>query len=131
MKLELKHLAPYLPYKLKMQTKNGSIYELNIKELALFNLSDSLMYNHKPILRPLSDLINKDDYPYLISEFIDECHGNCDAYDEWLQIYIDNPEQSRILQAPYEVIIELFANRFDVFGLINEGLAIDINTLKS
>ena len=57
MKLELKHLAPYLPYELKYFFK-GSVQEIRTLEsgdlgkimLEWFNESK------KPILRPLSDL---------------------------------------------------------------------------
>ena len=64
-KLELKHLAPYLPYGLKMiLEKSGDIRELNglfidLGELRFhFNVINrgQRLWNYKPILRPLSDL---------------------------------------------------------------------------
>lgn len=55
MKLELKHLAAYLPYELKMY------YEtlLGVKRhwiLRCGTISEAIVYQNKPILRPLSDL---------------------------------------------------------------------------
>lgn len=53
MKLELKHLAPYLPYGLKLVYLDGSIRDLIYLDLQ--SLSRIGIYC-KPILRPLSDL---------------------------------------------------------------------------
>ena len=59
MKLELKHLAPYLPYELQMycETMNGC--ETFKWTLQPNNIDDVLGFQNKPILRPLSDLQKK------------------------------------------------------------------------
>jgi hypothetical protein len=85
-KLELKHLAPYLPYGLN-GIYNGKRVDFNSDNIYTFTL------NAKPIFKPLpfKDFTSRD---Y--------------TYNEW---------------------IFFFKGHFDVFGLIEKGLAIDINTL--
>ena len=59
MKLELKHLAPYLPYGLKIQGKGGRVETLGIEvgmTAKTINCAAILYYGYKPILRPLTDL---------------------------------------------------------------------------
>ncbi len=108
-KLELKHLAPYLPYGLKGLGKypNGddNIREINISNVMAYVDND---INSKPILRPLSDLTN---YKGIFHnwEYIINTELSCDiTWYEWEA---------------------LFEHHFDVFGLIEKGLAIDKNTL--
>ena len=38
-------------------------------------------------------------------------------------------EYDTVLYLPYNIVSKLFENHFDVFGLIEKGLAIDINTI--
>jgi hypothetical protein len=111
MKLELKHLAPYLPYELKYFFK-GSVQEVRTLEpedlgevmLEWFNQSK------KPILRPLSDLT--EDYAnfwnYSFRDF------------KWAII---NKEVSVLCWH------DLLSKHYDVFGLIEKGLAIDKKTI--
>ena len=128
MKLELKHLAPYLPYGLNMDISHTeyAIKEAEsknrLKECKLVGINSSaefatlccitnikqhnngILYlsivTPKPILRPLSEI---DDDEENTPETISKC---CYSYVE-----------------------ALFENHFDVFGLIEKGLAIDINTI--
>ncbi|AGO47431.1 hypothetical protein Phi19:3_gp027 [Cellulophaga phage phi19:3] len=62
-KLELKHLAPYLPFELKIKSGKNVVrelsemskaYDLPRKYTHLYNVINGI--GHKPILRPLSDL---------------------------------------------------------------------------
>lgn len=131
MKLEIKHLAPYLPYKLKLMLSeshnanngihkfsglsyekadghNPSEYVIRCHDLNYcFSLSDDV----KPILRRLELLTEHDldNSPYLTFNDLKEdiLNGNC----------------------PYWIWIDKVEKHFDVFGLIDAGLAIDINTL--
>jgi hypothetical protein len=152
MKLELKHLAPYLPYGLKVQGvkhrekfNNSSNYLLNglalqdcgnakyefihKGELIFAMVSDK---NWKPILRPLSDLtkeitVNGEDFvPYEHHIFIEAMTAN--EYLEYLCEAKADLSEDRLL--PYSIVHLLFEWHFDVFGLIDKGLAIDINTLN-
>ena len=114
MKLELKHLAPYLPYGLQFLKYNQihllSKLDYTDNELWLVNYGFLGINSNitKPILRPLSDLTED---LLCIS---------------WIEHIRDN---GLCTECPYEVWKVLFKNHFDVFGLIEKGLAIDINTI--
>ena len=43
----------------------------------------------------------------IIEKLVKESLQHCDAYDEWLEIFIDNPIPERLYQAPYEIIVSL------------------------
>ena len=122
-KLELKHLAPYLPYGLKIQGQtHGEIVELSCVTETSVNIKDrnfaygmwSDIFDIKPILRPLSDLkVRKD------------------TYGEYNWEYpLEFKQDIKHGQASYDCMVNLFKEHIDVFGLIEKGLAIDINTLK-
>tara|TARA_R110000772_G_C13017270_1_gene410128 strand:- start:55 stop:450 length:396 start_codon:yes stop_codon:yes gene_type:complete len=130
MKLELKHLAPYLPYGLKYNNiKNNNTYtmrsistEINMVD---FGWGDAMELNEvKPILRPLSDLTKE------IKHDGDKFTPCTDYYylkDELEEL--STLDSSYIRYTRYNVVKVLFELHFDVFGLIEKGLAIDINTL--
>lgn len=109
MKLELKHLAPYLPYGLKV----SSIHTLNA-ENGIGNINHIVRAvnkgkkQYRPILRPLSDLTK----------------------EEYRCLFYGNPLDYKIDELPYKTFIKLLEWHFDVFHLIPQGLAIDINTLQ-
>lgn len=130
-KLELRHLAPYLPYGLKLQIPKTLVCNLDLTfaekrhvieynhlcELTpwimfVFNYNGFFGNEAKPILRPLSDL-TKD--KSISSESV----------------------QRELTLLGYDVSILSFQwhewlceNHYDVFGLIEKNLAIDINTIK-
>ena len=113
MKLELKHLAPYLPYGLRLQINvfdqalvDGIMVGVNSKEIEFSEIrktiTDSFVYDLCiPILLPLSDINDGEENTV---ESISKC---CYSYVQYL-----------------------ISNHFDVFGLIEKGLAIDKNTLS-
>lgn len=152
MKLELKHLAPYLPYGLKLEYtfhvlsdefkiigRLSSIDNSEISKPIILKITDA-EFRHKtgllcfinqckPILRPLSDLtkeieVNGEKFaPFKWFNFI-----NSDIDFETQIIALSN--DIRWLDSTYYGIIEkLFEWHFDIFGLIEKGLAIDINSL--
>ena len=131
MKLETKHLAPYLPYKLK------GIYEMSSKQkqetlqaidtLGKCRTDEDLRWFEikmfKPILQPLFN-DNFDYTIFLMDNFPEE---------KWADAYNDIMNGVgfgvKIEQIPYELHEFLFENHFDVFGLIEKGLAISYNEL--
>ncbi|MCL7987674.1 hypothetical protein M8998_06965 [Sphingobacterium sp. lm-10] len=137
-KLTLEHLAPYLPYGLKVKAVLG-IRKLKRLEIGTdhffgityFQDSKKITLPHikcKPILRPLSDLtidwfkenIDQDLEGFRINCEPDKNHFSvevCDKVIGWTAI-------------SYEEYRLFFKDNIDVFGLIDAGLAIDINTLK-
>lgn len=160
MKLELKHLAVYLPYGLKCQYEgilNGREMSRQRKEYARENdpfpnweyfepvaeikglkiaplttirvfkkywMATCGVSNHgqkvfysgtglTPILRPLSDLTKEELIEQGFSSHID---------------YLTQQKQDH-LKAPFFMVQYLLSKHFDIFGLIENGLAIDINTI--
>ena len=134
MKLETKHLAPYLPYNLKCEVLNSG-QEKEIGEMiAVYNDGSACFGNIvesekgfeyiKPILQPLFN-DNFDYTIFLMDNFPEEKWA--DAYNG---IMNGVGFGVKIEQIPYELHEFLFENHIDVFGLIEKGLAIDINTLS-
>ena len=147
-KLELKHLAPYLPYNLKVFDD----YYSEIRYLAALAFSDcgivkqlhypsqTREYNEiKPILHPLSDLTKEIEHNGEKFKPFDELSNflyitEKDNFDTVLsaRLWVETMILYRpdCLTLPFNVVQKLFEWHFDVFGLIKDGLAIDINTLK-
>lgn len=133
-KLKLKHLAPYLPYGITFKGKRkGWVHYCNdIMHLCIDDLKDKFD-EIKPILRPLTDIYNLieiDGDLFTPHEQYDELFGPNDDY----LFEVMNKENGICIEdipnLPYYVIEWLISLHFDVFGLIEKGLAIDINTLK-
>jgi len=119
-KLELKHLAPYLLYGLKLQW-----IDLNEVVMSADTIQVAINQNIKPILRHLSDLPKhtdtNSDYVYFFGEIngIDGM-GQAEAIARGI---------ISIRELDYGTVGCLLEHHYDVFGLIDKGLAIDINTL--
>lgn len=138
--LELKHLAPYLPYGLTFywESLDGSDKK-HPWVLKPENIAFAIDMQNKPILRPLSDLtkeievngekfvpidiIRKEDKDWFCIEGDEYILREDIGGGGWIG-YIT------IERIPYWIIQQLFEWHFDVFGLIYKGLAIDINKLK-
>jgi hypothetical protein len=129
MKLELKHLAGYLPYKLKGIMYYGGCVREDV-ELGLMDIPVWLngSYPIKPILRPLSDL-TKDEFFDLHMDLCEElgvfsCEHLLLALQDNLK-YAFNTQHLNILEE------FMNKNHFDwKYNLIENYLAIDINTLE-
>ena len=127
MKLEFKHLASYLPYELKgfctddlqgVEIMNGL---QKISDSCIEVISDKepmdLVY-FKPILFPLSSLTKED-----VKNFYQFNNDDFKSIDlkEWaedLMFFIKTKEPFQLSQFEY-----LLSKKFDVFGLIEAGLA--------
>jgi len=132
-KLKLEHLAPYLPYGLKCWSTTiilNSETENRIYEMGLISLRGVLKGTGIPILRPLSDLTKEiavNGKTFVPKELLEARYYTLDLYKQCDRII----EDSRwINQCDYLLIQHLLEWHFDVFGLIEKGLAIDINTLN-
>jgi hypothetical protein len=171
MKLELKHLAPYLPYEL-----NGIVeYSEDDKQIIKLHTEDGQNnvvgiadwfrgYTCKPILRPLSDLtkeieVNGEKFVPIVELAkknsyygINEVKKVFVSADCYCVRYLDNKNIERQFEycngenknffiycvwnelrcdcynvlSLYQYLLE---QHFDIFGLIEKGLAIDINSL--
>ncbi|MCW3784912.1 hypothetical protein [Plebeiibacterium sediminum] len=136
-KLQLKHLAPYLPHNIKIQSQYGYgdyDYKGRITTMGVFNIEMVNGEKWKPILRPLSDLtkeivINGEAFMPL-NEMNKTLQCASSIRDG--RLAIDVRLFSTIIISSgkyYDCIQKLFEWHFDVFGLIKSGLAIDINTI--
>jgi hypothetical protein len=162
MKLELKHITPYLPYGLNFQCVDIESQEYEELPFVGINISngfekllisnqeieiDELDVNeyevYKPILRPLSYLtkeIEVNGEKFVPSERIDTHFLQINGFQskiKYCKSEIGNIDlleikgiSCGILSVDYWIIQQLFEWHFDVFGLIKQGLAIDINTLE-
>lgn len=162
MKLELKHLSPYLPYGLKVTNRNGKTARINGINWELDGHSRSpvsLMFeglpksfghenldNLKPLLRPLSDLTKEIDMNgerFVPMNRLTEIFGGRDIKFDGKCFYVTREtasfEEHKTVNkqdvipthfSQYDAFQKLFEWHFDVFGLIENGLAIDINTIN-
>lgn len=134
MKLKIKHISPYLPYGLKCQTTDKGkivISELNAaysdNSYTFMNIveSEKGFNDIKPLLKPMSSLNRT-----YVSELakliisIDEKY-TIDVAGKMVESFKSKP-----LNMPYVIVQKLFEWHFDVFGLIEKGLAIDIGNQK-
>tara|TARA_R110000782_G_scaffold70402_2_gene141445 strand:+ start:497 stop:859 length:363 start_codon:yes stop_codon:yes gene_type:complete len=120
MKLERKHLASYFPYELSYQDSKGNVKIMKSLDLVInmvdFGHGDAKEFKEiKPILRPLSDLTNefKDDFRFTERAIAIHKYG----LNNWVG------------GLRFDIVEFLFKNHYDVFGLIEKGLAIDKNTI--
>jgi hypothetical protein len=124
MKLELKHLQPY-PSTLKIECEGiycrfeGIDFDNDSVILERINVP---LDEIKLILRPLSDLTKKD------NTLIDSWKKQ-DSFGSFFRKFEDIT-LDRIPVLEYRIIVSLLQNHYDIFGLIEKGLAIDINTIK-
>ena len=176
MKLELKHIAPYLPYGVKCQAMGervdndddespakistvSGIYTDSYGEVFIEAMYDGDKFDiffetdFFPILLPMSDLYkpldngnmplveltkiayaNHKDFR-LVKDRVELTSGGLTFYKfYWYDngfVTIYSPDGiGRIIPNQLQLFEYLFEHHFDVYGLIEKGLAIDINTLK-
>ena len=141
-KLELKHIAPYLPYGLEVQTGKSVWLLTNISSEGFTRVLISGVSNleHvtdiKPILRPMSDLFKLIDWdnnsnPYMLGRKMGLIQitedGNPLIVEE---LYAEQCESPGVCLDARYCNWWLFEHHFDVFGLLEKGLAIDKNTIE-
>ena len=139
MELELKHLAPYLPYGLKWTLQE-------LKEFTMSGITKETLYTEDgtvlnwqkgefpqalfPILRPLSDLTKEIEVNGVFVNIPKQLHIMGLRIDGLSAFGIEQYIIKNPLKVDYWAMQNLLELHFDVFGLIERGLAIDINTLK-
>lgn len=126
MKLELKYLAPYLPYGLKVKHASRLGY---IKKEATLTISDYAWLKNQAYLKPLLKPLSQFEYDHIIQ--VKEHLGLgqwCDHYDQYFDAWFDDAESvsKLVLQCPYEIMQFFLECHFDVFGLIDAGLATEL-----
>lgn len=138
MELEVKHLAPYLPYEIEalnlfdeknkiIGLKNETYFIENGNTYAYGDIRDCI-----PIFKPISDL------SILVIEEFEKYDGkrNGKANDEIINLFCEENGVDEIIEnielksLPYECIEYMFKNHYDFFGLIEKGLAVSIHDVK-
>lgn len=136
MKLTIEHLAPFLPYGLKIIAKQNEIYSSTNVYILQGIVNENLYLSEltyptdlflcKPLLRPLSDL-----YSSMFTELVENNDFKFDRRNGWgTDLTVDGNTSHWEFKGNYRTLSKLFKHHFDVFGLIEQGLAIDINTVK-
>ena len=118
-----------LPYGLKAiyTPLNEPIVDFSTSRYTMFVNKE---YDYKPILRPLSELEQ-----ILLFEF-EKYHQNIDCNNEIIELFCeehiktsDLVSEINIESLPFDTVIWMIKNHFDIAGLIEKGEAIDVNTL--
>ena len=142
MKISEKHIAPYLPYGLCFQCidiESGEYEELPLtaliltdgrQDLTIGNLEvdiDDLFANEYeafyPILRPISCLLDED-YREVFNSRFPHVPFDFNSFSD-LASAISN--KAFLLDLPFDLMLWLIERHFDIFGLIPQNLAVDIN----
>jgi len=127
-KLTLKELAPYLPYKLRVMAWGKEKIIITFAEANSIGIDTVILERFKPILRPLSDLTKEIGH-----------NGEKFVPDQELQKYVDanngllkykKQDVYDLASCEYWIVEKLFEWKFDTHGLIEAGLAIDVNKLS-
>ena len=148
MELELKHLSAYLPYELSVLSGDSKVeymlirvdskgtyhreVELSKKDVRYYQ--QNIKYC-KPVLRPLSDLFklgnDLSEMPNHIKpiEFLENYSDTDFERDFISEMYNPDFLKEKIKYAPSTILQKLTEWHFDIFGLIDAGLAVDINCL--
>lgn len=136
MKTELtsKRLAPYLPYRLNTDKGILSLLEVNYCECKKAMLATRFSIESiKPILRPISDItkeIEVNGEKFVPIDFIvDNFHISIAKNSPKDEFLIDCKIGS-VLKHSYNIIQKLLEWHFDIFGLIEQDLAISIHDFK-
>jgi hypothetical protein len=144
MKLELKHIAPYAAFGLKVQVNYSNekpfvtdLIGLNYQDETATLIEDSGSEEHgisciKPILKSMDSFWKSEDWkemestlnPYMGAELKD--HRGDSVYGRFHFKFV-----GVTYPVTYEFYQELFARHYDSFGLIEKGLAVDINTIDN
>ena len=127
MKLELKHLSTYLPYKLTLMVDGIECrmegFDLHTENTVIAERTYYLFEEIKPILRPFTDLTDKKAISILGFDKIDD-----EGYKQIYNLMRYGHEYTDCTR--WDILDPLIEWKYDIFGLIDEGLAIDINTIK-
>lgn len=142
MKLELKQIAPYLPYELKIFWHKDSLPVWDV--MNMYNIDKVIAIagkyededRWKPILRPLSELTKEIEINGVkfipVNEILRIFNKSLNHLSTDYQLKALRKFEQEVItkELPYSYISMLIEWHFDIFGLIEKGLAIDINTLK-
>ena len=150
-------LAPYLPYGLKAEMLDHKIDYVGqvidgitgvylLKDIWHFETrhgSRPSIDRTKPILHPLSDLkkpiwhegkefVPVEEIRRILIE-IDGRHYHFDysGHDGFVHRLVFDGIEMGVLALPFHIVQKLYELKFDIHGLIDKGLAVEVNTLDT
>ena len=135
MKLELKHLSAYFPYSLRFIHNNEGVDIVTNINLKITNRRLSKTNDVKLLLRPLSDLtkeieVNGEKF-FPIERLRSEFSNIYFEIGILNSLVIKGKNENFIIYSSTILINEKLCEwHFDISGLIDAGLAVDINTVK-
>ena len=135
--IEAKNLIPYLPYSLKveMEGKKCNVAWMSTKNIAVHRpggIGDYkkiawkyASHNIKPILKPLSKLREIKDQINDANEFYDDVKISRNGKDLRFRGVGMLDDFYNVDELPYNIMQVILSNKYDVFGLIEKGLAVE------
>lgn len=137
-KLTLEHLAPYLPYGLKYvspEYKAISMFDISKGETvetmsAISMVAMTKINKYKPLLYPISKLTQEIEHngkKFIPIDSINNLYPEYPLFIEDNSIFITDSCDLNMLEIHevYKLYQKLFEWHFDIFGLIEKGLAIE------
>ena len=131
-KLTIEHLSPYLPYGLKIYVPDykyeREIYQLSENALITKYFGKKIYFEDiKPILRPIQGVEQYFENLYGCVEHQDvNDYFDVDFLKSHDNIEIDEIQFLKVEELPFGTLKVLLKHHFDVFGLIEKGLAIPV-----
>ena len=121
----LKCITQYLPYGFQAQVKiNGKTQIMTVMYYHVWEYIKKPI-EAKPILRPISDLFK---YPEMFEAVLDEFSEY--ELESLRNSYIDFKCNNKFDHISYSSVMTLIKNHFDIFDLIELGLAVNVNDLN-
>ena len=129
-------LTPYLPYGLKMYWEELATNKPKEPwEMTCNSITFVIANQNKPLLYPLSylteDLDEQDNLHITALKGASDGSIHVDEFIDHIIDFYDKVDEVDFTQTPDQLMEYLFENHFDIFGLIEKGLAIDKSTLTN
>ena len=141
MKIELKHLAPYLPYELQLYGASDIwiMHSLGVEEICIANglhtqtLSfDDCLTDYSPMLRSMTRLTKEIEHggkkiipiDHLLPSIDDNYYTAKIRFQD--SVWLKENNDGAVFNLSYKKLEKLFEWHFDVFGLIPAGLATEL-----
>ncbi|AXT60887.1 hypothetical protein D1816_11195 [Aquimarina sp. AD10] len=132
--LKIRHLAAYADKKCFYQNKEQRIVPFSFKDLCDINDNEDAgiawQENYKLVLYPLSDLTKKITYNGYSFVPIKKIGLSEESICNGKLINVATGRKINYNDLEYQRVIMLTEWRFDIFELIDKGLAIDVNTSR-
>ena len=120
---KLECISPYLPYNLQVQSANGSVFEVGLVD-SLYktrSMASVIDFGLKPVLKPVRELF---EYPERYQDIYEELSTS--ELQSLKLNFVEFPCNNRLDYIEYTVALTLIKNHFDVFGLLEQNLAVNL-----